>query len=46
MESFSTIMIGLASWPFLVIGGLLLVTGLFVLVLMLAFRGREMSDAP
>ena len=46
MEGFSKIMIGLASWPFLVIGGLLLVTGLFVLVLMVAFRGREMSDAP
>ena len=46
MESFSKIMIGLAGWPFLVIGGLLLVTGLFVLVLMVAFRGREMSDAP
>ena len=46
MEGFSKIMIGLASWPFLVISGLLLVTGLFVLVLMVAFRGREMSDAP
>ena len=43
---FSNIMLGLASWPVLLLIGLLLLTAIFVVVLMVLFRGREMSDMP
>ena len=44
--SVSTIMLGLASWPVVILGALLLLTAVFVIVLMVLFRGREMSDMP
>ena len=44
--SFSRIMIALASWPLLLIAALLVFTLLFLAVLMIAFCGRDLSDAP
>ena len=44
--SVSKIMLGLASWPVVILGALLLLTAVFVVVLMILFRGREMSDMP
>lgn len=38
--------LGVASWPIVALLGLLLLTAIFVLVLMVLFRGREMSDMP
>ena len=43
---FSQIMIGLASWPLLLIAALLIFTLVFLAVLMVAFRGRDLSDTP
>lgn len=40
------IVLGVGSWPVILLVGLLTVTALFVLALMLLFRGREMSDMP
>lgn len=45
-ERLSRVVLGVASWPVLVLVALLLVTAVFVLVLMVLFRGREMSDTP
>jgi hypothetical protein len=45
-SSLSTVLLGVASWPVVVVVGLLALTAAFVLVLMLLFRGREMSDLP
>jgi hypothetical protein len=42
----STVLLGLAGWPVVLLVGLLLLTAIFVLVLMVLFRGREMSDMP
>ncbi len=42
----STVVLGIASWPVVLLAGLLLLTAIFVLVLMVLFRGREMSDMP
>ncbi|MDO8542631.1 MAG: hypothetical protein Q7S40_19500 [Opitutaceae bacterium] len=44
--SLSTVMLGLGSWPVVILVGLLLLTAIFVVVLMVLFRGREMSDMP
>lgn len=44
--SMSTVVLGVASWPLVVLVALLLLTALFVVVLMVLFRGREMSDMP
>lgn len=44
--SMSKVVLGLASWPLLTLAALLLLTALFVVVLMVLFRGREMSDMP
>ncbi len=44
--SLSNVVLGIASWPVLLLAALLLLTGIFVLVLMVLFRGREMSDMP
>ena len=41
-----SLLLGIASWPIVVLAGLLLLTALFVVVLMVLFRGREMSDTP
>ena len=45
-SSISTLLIGFATWPVVAIIALVAVTAAFVLVLMLLFRGRELSDAP
>lgn len=42
----ANIVLGIASWPVVLLAGLLLLTAIFVLVLMVLFRGREMSDMP
>lgn len=44
--SLSNVVLGIASWPVLLLAGLLALTAIFVLVLMVLFRGREMSDMP
>jgi hypothetical protein len=44
--SMSTVILGVASWPVIVFVGLLMVTAVFVIGLMILFRGREMGDAP
>jgi hypothetical protein len=44
--SMSTVMLGIASWPVILLLGLLALTAIFVLVLMVLFRGREMNDMP
>jgi CHASE3 domain sensor protein len=45
-ESLSRVLLGVATWPIIVLLGLLLLTAVFVVVLMVLFRGREMSEAP
>jgi hypothetical protein len=42
----SKLVLGVASWPVIVLVALVLVTVIFVLVLMFMFRGRETSDMP
>lgn len=42
----SVVLLGIASWPVIILSVLLLLTALFVIVLMVLFRGREMSDMP
>lgn len=44
--NFSKIVLGLGSWPVLAVIALLVFTVAFVGVLMLAFRGRDVSEAP
>jgi hypothetical protein len=44
--SFSTAVLGIGSWPIVLLVGLLLLTAVFVIVLMVLFRGREMGDTP
>ncbi len=44
--SMSAVLLGLGSWPIAILAVLLLLTALFVVVLMVLFRGREMSDMP
>ena len=45
-HSASKLVLGVASWPVLVLVALLVLTAIFVVVLMVLFRGREMSDMP
>lgn len=42
----STLVLGIASWPVILLVALLLLTAVFVIVLMILFRGRETSDMP
>ena len=42
----SAIVISVASWPVIVLVGLLLITAIFVIVMMVAFRGKDLVDAP
>jgi hypothetical protein len=44
--SLSNVILGVASWPVIVFVALLAITAVFVLGLMVLFRGREMGDAP
>jgi len=45
-NSISTIILSLASWPLLVFGVLLLLVVVLVIAMMVAFRGKDMADAP
>ena len=45
-HSLSTIVLGVAGWPLIVMMGLLLLTVCFVVVLMFVFRGKELGDMP
>ena len=45
-SSLSTIVLGVAGWPLIVLMGLLLLTVCFVVVLMFVFRGKELGDMP
>ena len=42
----SKVVLGVATWPVIVLVALIVVTAIFVLVLMFMFRGRESSDMP
>lgn len=44
--SMAAVLLGLAGWPVIVLVALLFLTAVFVIVLMVLFRGREMSDMP
>jgi len=44
--SLSTIVLGLAGWPLLVFGALLLLVMILVIAMMVAFRGKDLADAP
>jgi hypothetical protein len=43
---FSTIVLGLAGWPLLVFVALLLLVVVLVIAMMVAFRGKDLADAP
>jgi hypothetical protein len=45
-NSLSTIVLGVASWPVILLFGLLLLTAVFVIAMMIAFRGKDLSDMP
>ena len=45
-NNLSAIVLSVASWPVLVLVLLLLVTAIFVIVMMIAFRGKDLADAP
>jgi len=38
--------LGLAGWPLLVFGSLLLLVVILVVAMMIAFRGKDLADAP
>ena len=42
----STLVLGIAGWPVILLPGLLLLTAIFVVVLMILFRRRGTSDMP
>lgn len=44
--SFSRIVLGIGIWPVVAVGALLILTAVFLGVLMLAFRGKDLSEAP
>ena len=44
--SASRLVLGFASWPLLAAAGLVLVGALFILVFLVLFRGRDLSDGP
>ena len=45
-NTLSAVVLSIASWPVLVLVALLLVTAVFVVVMMVAFRGKDLADAP
>ncbi len=45
-SSFSKIVLGIGIWPIVAVGVLLVLTAVFLGVLMLAFRGKDLSEAP
>jgi hypothetical protein len=46
ISSMSAVVLGIAGWPVIVLIALLVLTAVFVVVLMVLFRAREMSDMP
>jgi hypothetical protein len=42
----SRIVVAIASWPILVLVALLLLTAVFVIAMMIAFRGKDLADMP
>lgn len=42
----SELMLGLAGWPLLVFGALLLLVAVLVVAMMVAFRGKDLADTP
>jgi len=45
-DRLSKIVLGLAGWPLLVFGSLLLLVVILVVAMMIAFRGKDLADAP
>ncbi len=45
-NTLSTIVLGVASWPVLLLLALLLLTVVFVIAMMIAFRGKDLADTP
>lgn len=45
-SSLSTVVLGVAGWPLLVFVGLLLLVVVLVIAMMVAFRGKDLADAP
>jgi hypothetical protein len=45
-SSFTTLVLGVASWPVIALVGLLLLTAVFVIAMMIAFRGKDLADTP
>ncbi len=45
-DRLSTVVLGVASWPVLIVLALLLLTAVFVLAMMIAFRGKDLPDSP
>ncbi len=45
-NTLTKILLGVASWPIILLAGLLLVTAVFVIAMMIAFRGTDLADAP
>lgn len=45
-RSLSTMLLGVASWPVIVLLALLLLTAGFVIAMMIAFRGKDLADTP
>lgn len=42
----STVVMGVASWPVVIVVVLLVLTAVFVLAMMIAFRGKDLPDSP
>lgn len=42
----SRIVLGVASWPVIALGALLVLTAVFVVAMMIAFRGKDLADTP
>lgn len=45
-DRLSTVVLSVASWPVLIVLALLLLTAVFVLAMMIAFRGKDLPDSP
>lgn len=45
-DRLSTVVLGVASWPVLIVVVLLVLTAVFVLAMMIAFRGKDLPDSP
>jgi hypothetical protein len=45
-SSLAKVVLGVAGWPLLVFGALLILVAVLVLAMMVAFRGKDLADAP